>query len=284
MIGVAAAFAVAAEARKSERKSGQRDILASAIRALRATRPTAVNLFAALDLMQNTLDEAKDHIAMRLEQTAYSIFNADRESCDKIAEFGVDIVPKNARIVTICNTGYLATAGVGTALGVISRAFDEGKIREVFALETRPLLQGARLTAWELLQSQIPVTLLADGAAGSLLRRGGIDLAIIGADRIVANGDTANKIGSLQLALACSRFNVPFFVAAPFTTFDPATRTAAEIVVEERSAEEVTHFKGKAVAAEGVSVYNPAFDLVEAGLITGFITDRGIFKPPYQFN
>ena len=285
LIGVAAAFGVAAEARGTAGRADARDQIQKAIQALKQTRPTAVNLFAALEIMTGVLSTAEiGDLAGKLEEAAISIYEDDRKSCDQIATTGLPLIPANARIVTICNTGFLATAGIGTALGVISKAAKKGRVREVFALETRPLLQGARLTAWELVQSDIPVTLLADGAVGSLLARGEVDLAIIGADRIAANGDTANKIGSLQLALACIRFEVPLYVAAPWTTVDAATPTGSGIQIEERPASEVTHFGGKVVAALGVKVFNPAFDIVEAELISGFITDRGLFRPPYDFN
>ena len=285
LIGVAAALAVSAEARKTAGSSDTRKRIQTAIDLLRLTRPTAVNLFVTLEIMQRTLKSSVgDDLVGLLEHAAISIFEDDRKRCDLIAEAGLPLIPADARIVTICNTGFLATAGIGTALGVITKAADAGRVKEVFALETRPLLQGARLTAWELVQSDIPVTLLADGAAGSLLRRGEIDLAIIGADRIAGNGDTANKIGSLQLALACIRFGVPFYVAAPFTTIDPATSSGSEIEIEARPEAEVTHFSGKEIAASGAKVYNPAFDLVDAELITVFITDRGLFKPPFGFH
>jgi len=284
LIGVAAAFAVAALARKKAGRPDARKRIATAIELLRQTRPTAVNLFTALDSMLESLKVSIDsELVENIKNAAISIHEDDRQRCDRIAEAGLPLIPANARIVTICNTGFLATAGIGTALGVITKAFDAGRVSEVFALETRPLLQGARLTAWELVQSKIPSTLLVDGAAGSLLRRGGIDLAIIGADRIAVNGDTANKIGSLQLALACSKFKVPFYVAAPFTTVDPGTSSGRQIKIEERPATEVIRLGSKTTAAPGVGVYNPAFDLVDADLISGFITDRGIFMPPYNF-
>ncbi len=284
LIGVAAAFAVASYARIVVDHPDAVKRLITSIEILRATRPTAVNLFNSLAIMQLALESAPvEALVSTLEYAAIAIHDDDRNRCELIAAAGLPLVPADARIVTICNTGFLATAGIGTALGVITKAFDAGKVSEVFALETRPLLQGARLTAWELIQSNIPATLLVDGAAASLLKRGGIDLAIIGADRIAANGDTANKIGSLQLALACSKFGVPFYVAAPFTTFDSGTASGEQIEIEERVATEVTHFAGKESAPPGIAVYNPAFDVVDAGLITAFVTDRGLFKPHYSF-
>lgn len=284
LIGVAAAFAVAAEAHRLPYIDNLRQHLANVIQSLRATRPTAVNLFWALNRMQETLNHASEtEVVQAMEYAALSIYNADKRSCEAIAQSGLPLIPYNARVLTICNTGFLATAGIGTALGIILRGFEAGRIEHVFALETRPLLQGARLTTWELMQNGIPFTLLVDGAAGSLLRRGGIDLAIIGADRIASNGDTANKIGSLQLALACIRFGVPFYVAAPFSTIDPATPSGSAIEVEERKTVEVTFINNKPIAEHVLNAYNPAFDIVDSDLITGFITDRGVIKPPYNF-
>jgi methylthioribose-1-phosphate isomerase len=184
-------------------------------------------------------------------------------------------------VLTHCNAGGLATAEYGTALAVIYTATDEGKKIRVFADETRPLLQGARLTAWELMQRGIEVTLLVDGAAASAMVRGWIDKVIVGADRIAANGDVANKIGTMPLALAAARFGVPFYVAAPFSTLDPSLSSGSEIPIEERSPEEVTTFGGVCTAPEGVGVYNPAFDVTPAELVCAIITDSGIFRPPY---
>lgn len=284
LIGVAAALAVAAEARRSRGRPNARTRIEAAIKGLGETRPTAVNLFGALERMRVRLEAEPDlAIGDALEQEARTIWEDDRRRCDRIAEAGQELIPAGARIMTICNTGFLATAGIGTALGVVYRAADAGRVKEVCVLETRPLLQGARLTAWELTQSGIKTTLIADGAVANLMRRG-IDLAIIGADRVAANGDTANKIGSLPLALTCNRFGVPLYVAAPLTTFDPRAKDGSAIPVEERPAGEVLRFAGRRTAPEGVSVFNPAFDVVEADLISAFVTDVGVIRPAYDFS
>jgi len=284
LIGVAAALGVAAEARKFSRSRRLRAKVVSAISDLRATRPTAVNLFGALQRMEARANQTADSdLSEALEIEALDILEDDRRRCNRIAEAGAALVPNNAVVLTICNTGYLATAGIGTALGIIYRAFDQAKIKEVLVPETRPLLQGARLTMWELTSAGIPCRLLPDGAIGAILRRG-VDLAIIGADRIAVNGDTANKIGSFPLALACQRFGVPLYVAAPFTTFDPDCPVGASIPIEERHPAEVGRFRNCTSAPEGVNVFNPAFDVVEADLISGFITDKGTFSPPYKFS
>jgi len=283
LIGIAAAFGVALEARSSIEDRLIRSRIGKAINRLRATRPTAVNLFAALQRMEAVASRTDDdELPVAMEATALSILEDDRQFCNLIADEGVELIPDDAVILTICNTGFLATGGIGTALGVVYRAFDQGKVKRVLVPETRPLLQGSRLTMWELTQAGIPCRLFPDGAVGAILRRR-VDLAIIGADRISANGDTANKIGSLPMALACRAFKVPLYVAAPSTTFDYACPSGASIAIEDRSPDEVTSFRGYSSAPEGVSVFNPAFDVVEADLIRGFITDKGILHPPYKF-
>ncbi len=284
LIGVAAALAVAMEAARLNDRNGSRERIEQTIAGLRATRPTAVNLFNALDRMATRLGFEPDAgLSRALEQEAVTILAEDRARCDRIAAAGLALIPQNARILTICNTGYLATAGIGTALGVIYRAHDAGLIREVFVPETRPLLQGARLTMWELSLAGIPARLLVDGAIPAKLR-GGMDLAIIGADRIASNGDTANKTGSMGLALACRRFGVPLYVAAPMTTFDLQCQNGSKIPIEERPGDEVTLINGRRLAPVGVPVFNPAFDVVEADLISGFITDEGLKSPPFHFS
>lgn len=285
LIGVAAAWGVVLAAREATegRSKGGVEFVQKVIARLRLARPTAVNLFAALDRMVTALLNNENEYFDALLGEATRIQQEDEASCLRISETGLPFIPKKARVLTICNTGFLATAGIGTALGVIHKAYDAGLIEEVLVPETRPLLQGARLTMWELVQSGIPARLLPDGAIGSALRKG-VDLAIIGADRITVNGDTANKIGSLQEALACKRFGVPFYVAAPFSTIDPNTPSGDRIAIEERATSEVTSIRGKRIAPESAPVYNPAFDVVEGDLIAGFFTDRGHFKPPYHFD
>jgi len=251
---------------------------------IRATRPTAVNLGWALDRMLALIDRHQQSRALldalRVEATA--ILDEDRVMCRSIGEHGAELVPDGSRVITHCNAGALATAGIGTALAVLYVAHERGKRLHVFADETRPLLQGSRLTAWELSRAGIPVSLLVDGAAASLMARGSVDLCIVGADRIAANGDVANKIGTFGLALAARRHGIPFYVAAPTSTFDPATARGADIHIEERGADEVRAF-GAITAPAGINVYNPAFDVTPADLITAIISDRGVHHPPYDF-
>ncbi|MEN2998333.1 MAG: S-methyl-5-thioribose-1-phosphate isomerase [Brevinematia bacterium] len=250
---------------------------------LRNSRPTAYNIFTILDRIENrirTLNTNDYEKALELaEAEAIAIHNEDRNLCNKIAKNGQKVIPNNANVVTICNTGMLATGGIGTALGVIYEGFQDGKIKHVFVLETRPLLQGARLTAYELAKNKIPVTLITDNMLSFLFSRSKIDLAIVGADRIVKNGDTANKIGTLNLAIVCKYFGVPFYVAAPYTTIDLSLEDGSQIPIEERDPNEVRFFRNQLIAPPEVEVWNPAFDITPASLITGIITDRGIFKP-----
>jgi len=284
LIGVAAALAVAATAMKTG-ADGVRDGVISAIDGLAATRPTAANLFRALERMQRVVDRTVDDsdLEQMLVDEALGVLDDDRRLCSAIGRHGNKLIPDTARILTVCNTGFLATAGEGTALAAVYRARDAGKKVQVFVCETRPLLQGARLTAWELTEAGIPVTLMVDSAAAGLIAEGGVDLCLIGADRIAANGDVVNKVGSYQLALACKHHDLPFYVAAPGTTVDTACSDGSVIPVEERSAEEVAYWAGQRVAPTGVSVWNPAFDHVPADLVTGIITEEGVIHPPYIF-
>jgi methylthioribose-1-phosphate isomerase len=203
--------------------------------------------------------------------------------CRAIGEHGATLIPDGARILTHCNAGALATGGMGTALAAIYVAAEQGKRVEVYADETRPLLQGSRLTAWELKRAGIPVTVLIDSASASLMRDGAIDLCIVGADRIAANGDAANKIGTYPLAISARHHGVPFYVAAPTSTFDPSTKTGAEILIEQRNADEVRCGFGVLTAPADVDVYNPAFDVTPAKLISAIVSDRGVFRIPYSF-
>lgn len=263
--------------------------LSSASARLRSARPTAVNLAWAVDRVEQVaLAHLSKHQPPRelgpiLRDEATRILEEDRAMCRRIGEHGAPLIPDGARILTHCNAGALATGGMGTALAAIYVASGQGKRIEVYADETRPLLQGSRLTAWELDRAGIPVTVLVDGAAASLMRDGEIDLCIVGADRIAVNGDAANKIGTYQLAIAAKHHGIPFYVAAPASTFDPTTRTGDEILIEQRDANEVRCGFGKATAPDGVSIYNPAFDVTPASLISAIVSDRGVHEPPFHF-
>jgi methylthioribose-1-phosphate isomerase len=269
-IGCAAAFGVALDAMRGA------DVEAG-FEALANSRPTAVNLFWALDRMRKALHQRG---ASALEDEAIAIYKEDLAVNRSIGAHGAALVPDRARIMTHCNAGALATAGHGTALGVIRSARDQGKTLSVVANETRPYMQGARLTAWEMVQERIPVTLVTDSMAGFLMSRGEIDLLIVGADRIAANGDVANKIGTYTLAVLAHRHGLPFYVAAPLSTFDLGIADGASIPIEERAAEEVTGYRGYRWAPEGVAVRNPAFDVTPAELVTGLITERGVLRAP----
>jgi methylthioribose-1-phosphate isomerase len=214
---------------------------------------------------------------------ASRILDEDRAMCRRIGEHGARLIADGSSVITHCNTGALATGGIGTALAAVYVAVEQGKRVTVFSDETRPLLQGSRLTAWELERAGIPVTVLCDSAAASLMRDGRIDLCIVGADRIAANGDVANKIGTLPLAIAARYHGVPFYVAAPTSTVDSSTRSGEEILIEQRGADEVSSAFGARTAPENVSVYNPAFDVTPSDLISAIITDRGVRRPPYSF-
>lgn len=245
---------------------------------LLAARPTAVNLRWALERLARV--QPRSFQALKAE--ADRVLEEDLAACHAIGGFGAPLVPDGKGILTHCNAGGLATSGYGTALGVVRAALSSGKKCAVFADETRPWLQGARLTAWELLQDGIPVTLLPDVAAASLLASGKIGCVVVGADRIARNGDTANKVGTYPLALAAHAAGVPFFVAAPVSTLDLRAASGAEIPIEERSPDEVTHLAGKRVAAEGVQVFNPAFDVTPARYVSAIVTEKGVARAPYE--
>jgi methylthioribose-1-phosphate isomerase len=250
-------------------------------------RPTAVNLSWAIGrLLRVARATAGNGRALlgALRREATRILDEDREMCRRIGEHGLALLGENARVLTHCNAGALATGGIGTALAPVYLAAERGRKVAVFADETRPLMQGSRLTAWELAQAGIEVTVLADNMAASLMREGRVDVVIVGADRIAANGDVANKIGTYPLALAARHHGVPFYVAAPWSTFDPATETGHQIVIEHRAADELGQSFASPVAPRDVAVYNPAFDVTPAALVTAFITDRGIVRPPYHFD
>jgi methylthioribose-1-phosphate isomerase len=251
---------------------------------LAASRPTAVNLFWALARMKDTLAALRNktiaEIKAELVRESQAILEEDIALCKAMGRHGATLIHSGQTVLTHCNAGALATAGYGTALGVIRAAWEQGKQIRVIADETRPVLQGARLTAWELMQDKIPVTLITDNMAGALMRQGKIQLCVVGADRIAANGDVANKIGTYSVAVLARAHNIPFYVAAPYSTIDLNTASGADIPIEQRNPLEVTAIHGShPVAPEGVEVFNPAFDVTPADLITGIITERGVFKP-----
>ncbi len=251
---------------------------------LAATRPTAVNLFWAIDRMKKKLAslsaQAVPAVKAALLAEAQAILDEDIALCKAMGKHGAELIANGQTVLTHCNAGALATAGYGTALGVIRAAWEQGKKIQVIADETRPVLQGARLTAWELMQDKIPVTLITDNMAGALMRQGKIQLCVVGADRIAANGDVANKIGTYSVAVLARAHGIPFYVAAPYSTIDLKTKTGADIPIEQRNPLEVTTIHGShPIAPAGVAVYNPAFDVTPAELITGIITERGVFKP-----
>jgi len=285
-IGVTAALGVAQGAQAVE--ATEYDSFSKAVLAicecLAATRPTAVNLFWALERMKRTLESLKDRpiaaIKEALIEEACRILEEDVALCKAMGHHGASLIADGQTVLTHCNAGALATAGYGTALGVIRAAWEQGKKIAVIADETRPVLQGARLTAWELMQDQIPVTLITDNMSGALMRQGKIHLCVVGADRIAANGDVANKIGTYSVAVLARAHGIPFYVAAPYSTIDLKTQSGAEIPIEQRDPLEVTAIHGShPVAPKGVSVYNPAFDVTPAEFITAIITERGVFKP-----
>ena len=284
-IGCAAAFGIALEARRQQglRPREFHTAMEVAFKTLAASRPTAVNLFWALEQMRSELTRHRDDpklAAAKLADVAAAIFAADLETNRAIGRAGMKHVRDGARILTHCNTGALATAGHGTALGVVRSARDAGKRVSVIATETRPYLQGARLTAWELIQERIPVTLITDNTAGHLMSQGKVDIVIVGADRIAANGDVANKIGTYPLAVLAQRHRIPFCVAAPLSTIDLKTANGRAIPIEERSASEVTGYAGVRWAPEGVTVANPAFDITPAKLVGALFTEKGVVRQP----
>jgi len=288
-IGVAAAMGVALGIRAS-RASGTRQLAVELNKIsdlLASTRPTAVNLFWALARMRQAFatgvqaGESVADLKVRLEREANDIHDEDLENCRQLGRHGATVVPDGARILTHCNAGALATAGYGTALGVIRAAAEQGKVTQVFADETRPFFQGARLTAWELIRDHVPTTIITDSMAGPLMRQRGLDLVVVGADRIAANGDVANKIGTYTVAMLAQQHAIPFYVAAPRSTIDLATPDGEHIPIEQRSAREVTHVGTTRLAPDDASVWNPAFDVTPAALVTGIITERGIARPPF---
>ena len=288
-IGVAAAMGIALGMRRSTAK-GTRQFAVEFQKTcdmMAATRPTAVNLFWAIDRMKRTFaegaqgGESPEELAARLEKEARAIHDEDVASCRAMGRFGAGLVPDGARVLTHCNAGALATAGYGSALGVIRAAIEQGKRVAVIADETRPFLQGARLTAWELLRDGIKTTVITESMAGPLMRAGDIDLVIVGADRIAANGDTANKIGTYTVAVLAHAHQLPFYVAAPLSTIDLSTADGEHIPIEERDQRELTHLGSSRLTPVGATIRNPAFDVTPHRYIAGIITEKGIIRPPY---
>jgi methylthioribose-1-phosphate isomerase len=289
-IGVAAAMGVALGMQRSTAK-GTKQFAIEFQRTcdmMAATRPTAVNLFWAIDRMKRTFaegaqaGESTDELAARLEREARAIHDEDVASCRAMGSFGATLLADGSRVLTHCNAGALATAGYGTAIGVIRAAVEQGKRIAVFADETRPFLQGSRLTAWELVREGISTTVITESVAGPLMRAGEIDFVVVGADRIAANGDTANKIGTYTVAVLAHEHKIPFYVAAPLSTIDLATPDGDHIPIEERDQREVSHLGGSRLAPEGAKFRNLAFDITPHRYIAGIITERGIFRAPFS--
>jgi methylthioribose-1-phosphate isomerase len=286
LIGIAAAMGLVA-ALRDQRTAPRTDFLARAkdlAALLGAARPTAVNLRWALDRMarvaESTPGEGTD-LWERLRSEATAIWEEDRAMCRKIGEHGLNILPDGANVLTHCNTGALATGGIGTALAPIYLAHEQGRNVHVYVDETRPLLQGSRLTMWELLHAGIACTLITDATAATLMRQARIDVVLVGADRICANGDFANKIGTYGLAVLARHHGVPFYCAAPWSSVDPTLANGDRIPIEQREAGEVTVMAGRPIAPDGAVALNPAFDVTPARYVTGFVTDRGIVQPPF---
>jgi methylthioribose-1-phosphate isomerase len=289
-IGVAAGMGIALGMRRSS-ATGTKQFTTEFQKTcdlMAATRPTAVNLFWAIERMKKVFAAAAqggcsvDEIKQRLEAEAGRIHDEDVESCRRMGAHGSALVPQDARILTHCNAGALATAGYGTALGVIRAAAEQGKRVAVLADETRPFLQGARLTAWELLKDGIDTTVITDNMAGAMMRLGNVDLVVVGADRIAANGDVANKIGTYAVAVLAKEHGIPFYVAAPISTVDLDTPDGSTIPIEERNEKEVTHVGSSRVTPEGARIRNPAFDVTPCKYVTAIITERGIARAPYE--
>ena len=288
-IGVSAAYGVALGALRSKAEAADRfapefDTICAR---LADTRPTAVNLFWAIDRMKRLFAELRSagasmaEIKERMLAEAHAMYDEDIKACKLMGAFGGELLPDEGGVLTHCNAGALATCGYGTALGVIRSAVEQGKQIHVYADETRPFLQGARLTAWELMHDGIPTTVICDNMAASLMRAGKIKAVVVGADRIAANGDFANKIGTYNVAILAKEHGIPFYCAAPWSTIDTATPNGDAIPIEERSAVEVTHHGGKQLTPHGVGICNPAFDVTPAKYVTAIITERGVLRAPY---
>ena len=282
-IGITAAYGIAVAMKNIS--DNYEKIFLKAYERLKRTRPTAVNLFWALDEMKKVFNSVNnyDDIYNKLKARAIEIHNEDIESCDAMGENGVKLFENNSVVLTHCNTGQLATGGAGTAFSVIKKGFETGKVKFVYADETRPLLQGSRLTAFELSKSNIPFEILPDSAAAFLMKQRKIDAVITGADRIAKNGDTANKIGTYNLAILCKFYKIPFYIVAPISTIDFSIESGNEIDIEMRGSEEMSYIRGVQVTKGEYAAYTPAFDVTPNELITAIITDKQVHKPPYNF-
>jgi methylthioribose-1-phosphate isomerase len=288
-IGVSAAYGVALGAFRTKAATAEEFApeFERICARLAATRPTAVNLFWAIDRMKRLFGDLLaagaplNQIKEKILAEAHAMYEEDIAACKAMGAFGGALLPQQGGVLTHCNAGALATCGYGTALGVIRSAIEQGKRIQVFADETRPFLQGARLTAWELMADHIPTTVICDNMAASLMRSGAIQTVVVGADRIAANGDTANKIGTYNVAILAREHGIPFYVAAPWSTIDLATPNGEAIPIEERPAVEVTHHAGKQLTPNGVGIRNPAFDVTPAKYITAIVTERGVLRAPY---
>jgi len=288
LIGIAAAYGVALAGLQYKKTDANelRSHLHSTINILASTRPTAVNLFWALNRQRRVLDSWQSNsvvdLQKRLVDEAVRIHQEDIEMCERISSFGVELLPQSCSILTHCNAGALATGGRGTALGIVTKAWEKGKIKCVYIDETRPLLQGARLTAWEMKRANIPATLIVDSMAAVLMKQGKIDAVIVGADRIAINGDVANKVGTYAIAVLAKHHGIPLYVAAPISSIDFEIKTGKDIPIEERDGKEMTEVFGKQIAPEGITVYSPAFDVTPNEFITAIVTDQGIVYPPFS--
>ncbi len=289
-IGDAAAYGIVLGALRSAAANSAaliKDVEKTA-RYLKTSRPTAVNLFWALDRMtdkaRSLRGDAPDEIRRKLLQEADAVCREDEETCARLSQHGAELLKDGDKVITYCNAGALATAGMGTALGVIYAAALQKKKIKVYACETRPLLQGARLTSWELTKNKIDATLICDNTAGWTMKQGAVDAVLVGADRIAPNGDSANKIGSYALAVLAKHHRIPFYVCAPFSTFDFSIKTGDEIPIEERSGDEVKKIAGVSTAPRAVKTYSPAFDVIPAKLISGIVTEKGVIRPPFRRN
>jgi methylthioribose-1-phosphate isomerase len=286
-IGVAAAMGVALGAAKAQIKTFDRDFERIFL-TLSKTRPTAVNLFWALERMRKvyTVNRSRgvDVVKRLLKEEAQVIYKQDIAANKQLGKFGAQVLRNARHLMTHCNAGALATAGYGTALGVIRALKESGQEFDVFVNETRPFLQGARLTAWELKKEKIPATLVTDNMAGYLMQKGKVDAVVVGCDRVAANGDVANKIGTYTIAVLAKRHGIPFYVAGPTSSIDLNCRSGKDIPIEQRDAKEVSHIFGKALAPKGTKVFNPAFDVTSQDLISAIITEKGVIHPPYLQN
>ena len=288
LIGIAAAYAVALAARRVPESDAQKVqfVLDKTINMLASTRPTAVNLFWALDRQRSVLQRhSHDPLSVlvsELTEEARGIHAEDRAMCERIGKLGADLLPNAATVLTHCNTGSLATGGIGTAQSVVSTAWAQHKLKHVYVDETRPLLQGARLTAWELQKLGIPATLITDSTAAFLMQRGLITAVVVGADRITLNGDVANKVGTYSLAVLAKHHGIPMYVAAPSSSIDFSITSGKDIMIEQRAGSEVAELKGVRIAPEAIDVYAPAFDITPGDLIAGIITEEGVVEPPYR--